>query len=415
MSIENIKTREQAVNFLEGYVQERKEELDAKHITKGLVKSYLLETVPSFYKEPDIELVFRNTGNRLDRVDDTLYKVWDSNHNKFFGFLEKLIPRHSVLYTTQDSKDSDPWVTRLINSTHELDRLWISGWTFEKLWQKVLEINPKKRYGKLAFEYESIFEVDNEEIEEDKEDIEEIETDEEQEEKLELNKERRASRFTMVDKLEIIQSRLPKLQEIYYPLYSISQLRFPAAGKGGHDFYHNGKVTNRSDSFADHRAHLLYVLKIYKGTTEDTEQQAWYSVEKTTLQVQNHFTTLHGAPIVMKFKEPLSSVTFEKWITSTFQRKRNKFRLWGNPIYIGSKKVHIYGVDRHLWQPIFLEITDKHVIAILPKGTCGNTIHRLVTNIQRYVDAGVDVCIGDQNYKDLIAKAVDKREIKYEN
>lgn len=414
MSTEDIRTREQVMNFLEGYALERKEELDFKHITKGLVKSYLLETVPSPSKEPDVESIFQNVGARLDRIDETLYKVWDTKQSRPFGFLEKLIPRHPVLYTTEDVTVSDPWVRRLVNSTHELDRLWISGWTFERLWQKVLEINPRRRYGRLAFEYQSIFEVDSEEVEED-EDIEELEKEEEPEEKIELYKERRASRFTMVDRLETIQNRLPKLQEIYYPLYSISQLRFPAAGRGGHDFYHNGKVTNRSDSFADHRAHLLYVLKIYKGATEDTEQKAWYSIEKTTLQVQGQFITLHGAPVVMKFKEPLSTETFEKWITSTFQRKRNTFRLWGNPIYIGSKKVHVYGADRHLWQSIFLEITDKHVIAILPKGTCGNTIHRLVTNIQRYVDAGVDVWIGEQNYKDLIAKAVDKRGIKYES
>lgn len=414
MTIENIKTREQAMNSLEGYALERKEELDVKHVTKGLVKSYLLETVPSFSQEPDVELVFKNAGIHLDRIDETLYKVWDTKQDKYFGFLEKLIPRHPVLYTTEDVKDSDPWVRRLINTTHELDRLWISGWTFEKLWQKVLEINPGRRYGRLAFEYQSIFEVDGEEIEEE-EDVEELEEEEEPEEKIELYKERRASRVTMVNKLEFIQSRLPRLQEIYYPLYSISQLRFPAAGRGGHDFYHNGKVTNRSDSFADHRAHLLYVLKIYKGATEDTEQKAWYSIEKTTLQVQGQFTTLHGAPVVMRFKEPLSAETFKNWITSTFQRKLNKFRLWGNPIFIGTKKVHVYGADRHLWQPIFLEITDKHVIAILPKGTCGNTIHRLVTNIQRYVDAGVDVWIGDQNYKELISNAADKRGIKYES
>lgn len=116
----------------------------------------------------------------------------------------------------------------------------------------------------------------------------------------------------------------------------------------------------------------------------------------------------------MQFKEKLSAETFEKWITSTFQRKRNKFRLWGNPIRLGVKKVHVYGVDRHLWQPIFLELTDRHIIAILPKGTCGDTIHRLVTNVQRYIEPAVDVWIGDINYKQIIATATEKRKIKYE-
>ncbi|MBM3210881.1 hypothetical protein FJZ33_01590 [Candidatus Poribacteria bacterium] len=413
MDIGHIKNREQAIDSLSGYTQARKDELDKKTLGKGLVKSYLLETVPANSHEPDIELVFRNIGMPLGRIDETLYTVWNTNEKKHFGFLEKLIPRHPVIYTMEDSKDSDPLVKRLVDNTHELDRLWISGWTFDRLWQKVLEINPKYRYGRLAFEHQSIFEVDSDEIDED-DDIEETEKSE-SEEKAGLYVESRASRFTIVDKLETIQKSLPKLQENYYPLHSISQLRFPSTGRGGHDFYYNGKVINRSDSFTDHRAHLLYVLKIYKGATEDAEQKAWYSIEKTTLQLQGKFTTLHGAPVVMKFGEPISTQTFEKWIASTFQRKRNRFRLWGNPIRLGTNKVHVYGADRHLWQSIFLEITNKHVVAILPKGTCGNTIHRLVTNIQRYIDPGVDVWIGEQNYKDLVSRATDKREIKYEN
>jgi hypothetical protein len=411
MNIESIRTRNQAMDFLEGYSFERKDELNNKYTKKGLVKSYLLETVPDFQKEPDVKNTFNNINIRLDNLDETLYKIWDTKQGKYFGFLEKLIQRHLAVYTMEESKDSDPWIMKTVNLTPELDRLWISGWTFEKLWQKVLEINPGKRYGRLSFEYQNIFEVDNEEVEEN----EETDNEDEQGNKSETYFERRASKFTMVEKLDAMKKTLPELQKTYSPLYSISQLRFPAVGKGGHDFYYNGKVTNRSDSFSDHRAHLLYVLKMYKAATEDTEQKAWYSMEKTKLQVEGSFTTLLGAPVVMKFKESLPTETLEKWISTTFQRKRNKFRLWGNPIYVGSNKFHIYGADRHLWQQIFLEITDKHVIAILPRGTCGNTIHRLVSNIQRYIDPGVNVWVGDQEYKDIISKAINNKGIKYES
>ncbi len=423
MIINKLKTREEVMSFLEGYVQERKEELDRRQLKSGLVKSYLLETVPDSHREPDLNLIFKNVNARLDRIDDTFYKVWDNKSGRYRGFLEKLVPRHPVYYTNEETKESDPWVSNLVNQNSDLDRLWLSGRTFEQLWQKVVEINPGQRFGRLAFEHQSIFEIDNIEIEDDEITLEPESLDIEEmkalsgdidNEKSELYQEKRASRFTMVDRIAVIQDRLPKLQEIYYPLYSISQLRFPAVGKGGHDFYHNGKVTNRSDSFADHRAHLVYVLKIYKGATEDSEKTAWYSIEKTTLQIKGEFKTLHGAPVVMQFKEKLSAETFEKWITSTFQRKRNKFRLWGNPISLGTKKVHVYGVDRHLWQPIFLELTDRHIIAILPKGTCGNTIHRLVTNVQRYIDPAVDVWIGNVNYKQIFSQAIEKRKIKYE-
>ena len=91
---------------------------------------------------------------------------------------------------------------------------------------------------------------------------------------------------------------------------------------------------------------------------------------------------------------------------------KNRFRLWGNPIRLGPKKVHVYGVDKHLWQPIFLEITDKHIVAIIPKGTCGNTVHRLVSNIQIYLDPAAEVTLGNKSYREIAKDS--SREITYE-
>ncbi|MCK4419840.1 hypothetical protein KAV79_08540, partial [Candidatus Aerophobetes bacterium] len=71
-----------------------------------------------------------------------------------------------------------------------------------------------------------------------------------------------------------------------------------------------------------------------------------------------------------------------------------------------------YGVDRHLWKPIFLELTDKYLTAIVPKGTCGNTIHRLICNIQRYIDPAAKAYIGDMEYKIMVDQS--SRGIKYE-
>jgi hypothetical protein len=42
------------------------------------------------------------------------------------------------------------------------------------------------------------------------------------------------------------------------------------------------------------------------------------------------------------------------------------------------------------------------MVVIVPKGTCGNTIHRLVTNVQQYLDPRVTVYVGDRNYTELI-------------
>jgi hypothetical protein len=215
--------------------------------------------------------------------------------------------------------------------------------------------------------------------------------------------ERRASKFSLVDKISVVEEKLISLQKLYSPLYAINQLRFPSpVGRGGHDFYDNGKVTNRSGNFRDHRSHIIYIQRIYDALMKLTEDKVWYSIQKQSVVAPGFFQKLVGAPVSIKFSEPLGKETFDYWIKSTFGRIRNRFRLWGNPIVLGPTKVHIYGVDKHLWKPIFMEITNKHLIAIIPRGTCGNTVHRLVTNIQRYIDPAAQVSVGDSKYEEIV-------------
>jgi len=135
--------------------------------------------------------------------------------------------------------------------------------------------------------------------------------------------------------------------------------------------------------------------------------------EKEKVTIPGQFQKLIGSPVIIKFKEPLSRETFDYWIKSTFGRVNNRLRLWGNPIKLGPTKVHVYGVDKHLWKPIFLELTDKHLIAIVPEGTCGNTIHRLICNVQKYIDPAATAYIGDVEYKNIVDQS--SKEIKYES
>jgi len=145
--------------------------------------------------------------------------------------------------------------------------------------------------------------------------------------------------------------------------------------------------------------------KILIGLVKKTYYKARYSIHKETVTIPGQFQKLIGIPVIIKFEKPLSKETFDYWIKSIFGRTNNRFRLWGNPIILGPKKIHVYGVDKHLWKPIFIELTDKHLIAIVPKGTCGNTIHRLICNIQRYIDPAAKAYIGDIEYKSMIKQS----------
>ncbi len=106
--------------------------------------------------------------------------------------------------------------------------------------------------------------------------------------------------------------------------------------------------------------------------------------------------------MTIRFSTPLSEETFKRFVRHGLQRRNSRFRIGGYITRRGPTKIHMAAIDRHLWQPFLLEATSKQLLGILPRGTCGNTIHRLVTNIQRYLDPSTDVWLGSENYKDAI-------------
>ncbi|MGH8057841.1 MAG: hypothetical protein ACREOH_11500, partial [Candidatus Entotheonellia bacterium] len=306
-------------------------------------------------------------------------------------------------YSPIKSIDLDRYVRRLILLNPEIDYMWLSGPTFEVLWKSVIRLSRPHRFTRLVFTHESIFDIDGHPAELQDED-EEFSQDTNDEDFEEIS-ERRVTSFRLVDRVGVIQDKLGALQKLYAPLHAISQLRFPSPiGRGGHDFYDNGRVTNRSESFRDHRNHLLFVSRIYERLLKATEEQAWYSIQES-VTVPGQFRKIVGAPVVIRFQEPLKTHVFNYWISTTFERKRNRFRLWGHPIRLGPTKVHVYGVDRHLWQPLFLELTARGCIAVIPHGTCGNTVHRLVTNIQRYLDPAAEAFIGEKPYRQIVEES----------
>jgi hypothetical protein len=294
-------------------------------------------------------------------------------------------------------------------SSTQLDHVWLSGLTFGVLWQIVARLTRPHRYTKRVFTHESIFDIDGGETAIEEEDDEATTPQASDEDDIGSIIERRATSFRLVDRIGVIQEKLSILQSSYSPLYAISQLRFPSpVGRGGHDFYDNGRVTNRSESFRDHRSHVLFVVRIYERLLKSTESQAWYSIApRQTVGKPRQFGKIVGAPVVIRFAEALEPEVFDQWIHATFERKRNRFRLWGHPIRLGPTKVHVYGVDRHLWRPLFLELTARGCTAIIPNGTCGNTVHRLVTNIQRYLDPGANAFIGDKPYDKVVEESAD--------
>ena len=410
-SLGQVHGRHDMVRHFDGYAGDRMEELDERKLKRPLVKTFLVELLNGAQSSDDPGLVstLRRRGTVLRQIEEGLFHVTNDAGTEV-GILERLRPRVFAIYSTLKSEVLKSWVGQLVRRSPELDHVWLSGLTFNVLWGLMLRLSRPQRFTRLVFTHESIFDIDAQASDEGESEDDEA-TPAEDEDAAQVV-ERRDTRVTLVDRVSEIQARLRRLQELYSPFYAISQLRFPSpVGRGGHDFYDSGQVTNRSESFRDHRSHVLFVVRIYERLLQITEQRAWYSITEP-VSSPGEFRRIVGAPVFVRFQEPLRQDVFDQWVSATFERKRNRFRLWGHPIRLGPTKVHVYGVDRHLWQPLFLELTAKGCTVIIPNRTCGNTVHRLVTNIQRYLDPGAKAFIGDKTYESVVEESA--RGIPYE-
>jgi hypothetical protein len=135
------------------------------------------------------------------------------------------------------------------------------------------------------------------------------------------------------------------------------------------------------------------------------EQAVWFGAEPTQVLTQTYYQ-LAGSSVVFTFHQRLTHETLHNFIDITFNRGQGPFRLWGNPLVRGPDKFHVYGIDLHQWQKLYMELTPDRVLFVLPQGTCGNTVHRLMTNIQHYLDPAVRLTIGGLSYEHVIGEAL---------
>lgn len=381
--IPRLASKESYFDFFDGATVTVPDELDKRRLPGGLLKSYVLETVTGSSRPNMLERILERSGLHCEAIDSdqSLYRIVDQRRQGI-AVAESFNDRYLALYTLLPSQRSDSLVRKAVASNPMLDHIWLSSQTFRALWGHIRAVNSGRRYGRITFEHESLFDlpVDSEEPDG-------------------FEDERRASRFTMVDRLEEIARQMEPLQRSYAPLHSITHMRIPADSRGGHDLYYDGKVTNRSDSFLDHRNSLRYVVDVYSRLTTKVEDRLWFSESD-----DGDGFGLQGSVAELIFSEPLSDSTFRRWVMTLFNRRRNRFRISGFHTWLGDRKVHANAIDQHLWQPIILELTPERVLAVLPKGTCGNTVNRLISNVQRFVDPDVHAYIGDSEYGELVPR-----------
>ncbi|MPZ48252.1 MAG: hypothetical protein GEU75_02885 [Dehalococcoidia bacterium] len=152
------------------------------------------------------------------------------------------------------------------------------------------------------------------------------------------------------------------------------------------DIKYDGKITARGTDFASHIGLTTTVYGVYERLVVAIEDE--FGLEAVS---EGGFLSLHGEPINVFFSRPVSNLkSFCEGLCSAAP----PFRIWGVPTAVGNAFYRIHAVDLHVGCQVMLEVTKDFARVFLPAGSCGNTVLRLVTNLQHHYDALVQAQSG---------------------
>ena len=396
MELEECTSRDMVFQFLDNYANNRRNEISNRKMTrnKGLIKSYWLESqVSDETKKINIEPLFASVEWSTKQLGDSeMFQIHTLDKKpKFIGVVEPLNSRHIIIHSVEDTQKLDSVIRRAVFSSSDLDFAWLSGKYFQMLWKELILPQYPDRFVRFKFEHEGKFER--------WENLSRYNDDYDNDGEISNSS---SSGMEFNDRSSSLASFFSTLQQEYSLAKAIKMFSMPAQERGNYDFWSWGKVTYRSPQFSDGLIQIRSIANIYQKATEEIEKRVWLQAEKTKLLDNEQNITLNGTPVTIRFDKPLTPDIFQNFVKATFEEGNGPFRLWGKPIRFGENKIHVYGIDLHLWQRIYFEMNLKGITLVLPKGTCGNTVHRLITNIERYLDPSMEVYIGDINYTQLL-------------
>ncbi len=319
-----LDSRSEYVDYLEEAAGGTGNEPSGPDAKRTRIKTYMLETArDGGHRVPEIHDLFSDPIH-LHRLDDALWRVEHrgSNGGEVVGLIEQLNDRHPVFYARLPAEDSDKWVRKNIDPNPWLDRLWLSSTILFELWRYVQDSTPTHRYVRLGFEHEASYEaVSNAGV---FDDHDEMLSAEDRGTAIKW-KERRRSIVTLTEQLGLLNTKLQPLIEQYDPLHSLVQLQIPVADYGGHRFYYDGRATNWSDSFVEHRATVGMVVHFYRTATEIAENRLWMNA----IPAREDGFTLQGAPVTIRFGNQLSRETFDRFVDLAIKGRTSRFRIGG--------------------------------------------------------------------------------------
>ena len=146
---------------------------------------------------------------------------------------------------------------------------------------------------------------------------------------------------------------------------------------------HDGRFVAKGDDFGFHQTIVRQMVGRYRDLIEAIERRSLKWVD-----LHEGGSLLHGAPITLRFSRPI--VDLDMFLDNLFSA-REPFRLWGIPRYSEDQTVEVEAVDLHVGQQLRFDISTEWLRVYLFEGGCGNTVARLVSNLQHHLDGAISI------------------------
>lgn len=348
-----IKNRKELSEYLESKMvssQEKLEEEGELEFKQFLLKTYLIESsVSDLNSIPAPEGFNIHIQQTQDRTLQILNVQKESAKATFY--LDTVNPRFWLIHTVDSSSFTTPFIQKYVSSVmNGLDHPWLPT-------QFMIGLSQKDEFRGFNLKYDEEF--------------------------VKEGKEKAIENLSMRlwgKAAPHVLRTLKKDHELKNSI-AISGVGIKHSIDGDYaidDIASWGRFTAKGTSIDGHYFIIQDIQKQYAEKIELIEK-SWldYSSDAFGFKFQ-------GEPLTIVFDKNIEDLPafLDKLLAS-----RKPFRLWGVHKFINKDFAKIVGIDLHTGHKINLEITKEWVRIYLPKGSCGNTAMRLLTNIQHHYDS----------------------------
>jgi hypothetical protein len=151
-----------------------------------------------------------------------------------------------------------------------------------------------------------------------------------------------------------------------------------------------GRLKAAGNSVSLHLQTVSSFLHEYKSFILEIEEASRITAERN-----GH---LAGTPIVLDFPKPLND--FKGFVKSLISC-REPLKIWGLVNQIREDYVQIDGVDLHSGSRLTIDATKSYLRLYLGPHSCGNTIARLLRNLQAHVGSDITLWLPGPEHEEL--------------